>query len=421
MAIITRMRRLYRPLLAAASHRHVVSMASAASTAGIIASGVAAPLAALYVGQRSVIYPRPPVYDDAKAYGGEHAEIVRADGVVGLFVPPPKADEQIIALYFHGNADQITWGGAMIGNELRERGIGTFAAEYPGYGLAEGAPTEESITRAAEAALRAVKTLRPEAKVALVGQSIGCAPALAVAAAHGLPVVLISPFTSLGAMAKTLLPFIPQRALRLLVKDKFDNSALAPRITSPALVLHGTRDEIVPYGMGEAMSEALADAAFVPLEKAGHNDVLSPPHDKVVFDAIERFARGNCGGGSNDVEHYKDVMTMLRSRWAGLTAEAKTKMAAVNEDATQREESMAEFMATWNAHAVDGKLTRENFVLFNQRHLSNVRSRLGWAPDLTTEDAEMIWEAIHALNPDGGGIGMADYGRYHAVMKLYIN
>ena len=121
------MRRLYRPLLVAASssRRHVVSMASAASTAGIIASGVAAPLAALYVGQRSVIYPRPPVYDDAKTYGGEFAEIVRADGVVGLFVPPPKADEQIIALYFHGNADQITWGGAMIGQALRSRGLGT--------------------------------------------------------------------------------------------------------------------------------------------------------------------------------------------------------------------------------------------------------------------------------------------------------
>jgi hypothetical protein len=414
------MRRLYRPLLAAASssRRHAVSMASAASTAGIIASGVAAPLAALYVGQRSVIYPRPPVYDDAKAYGGEFAEIVRADGVVGLFVPPPKEEEQIVALYFHGNADQITWGGAMIGKELRERGIGTFAAEYPGYGLAAGDPTEESIMQAAEAALRAVKELRPEAKVTLVGQSIGCAPALAVAAAPGLPVVLISPFTSLAAMASTLLPFIPQRALKLLVKDKFDNAALAPSVTSPVLVLHGTRDEIVPYDMGEAMSEALADATFVPLEKAGHNDVLSPPHDQVVFDAIEKFARGNCGG---DVEHYRDVMTMLQTRWAGLTAEAKTKMAAVNEDSTQREESMAEFMATWNSHAVDGKLTRENFVLFNQRHLQNIKARLGWAPDLTNEDSEMIWEAIHALNPDDGGIGMADYGRYHAVMKLYIN
>ena len=172
--------------------------------------------------------------------------------------------------------------------------------------------------------------------------------------------------------------------------------------------------------MGEAMSEAIADATFVPLEKAGHNDVLSPPHDKVVFDAIERFARGNCGG-SGDVEHYRDVMTMLQSRWAGLTAEARANMAAVNEDATQREESMAEFMATWATHAVDGKLTRDGFVAFNRRHLQNIKARLGWAPDLTTDDSEMIWEAIHALNPDDGGIGMADYGRYHSVMKLYIN
>jgi hypothetical protein len=146
--------RLYRPLLAAATRRHV-SMASAASTAGIIASGVPAPLAALYVGQRSVIYPRPPLYADATTYGGANAEIVRADGVVGVFVPPAD-DEQIIALYFHGDADQITWGGAMIGNELRSRGLGTFAAEYPGYGMMEGAPTEASIMQAAEAALRAV-------------------------------------------------------------------------------------------------------------------------------------------------------------------------------------------------------------------------------------------------------------------------
>ena len=99
-------------------------------------------------------------------------------------------------------------------------------------------------------ALRAVGELRPQTKVKLVGQSIGCAPALALAAEHGLPVILISPSTSLAAMASTLLPFLPLRALRLLVKDKFDNYALAPRVTAPALVLHGTRDEIVPFRDG---------------------------------------------------------------------------------------------------------------------------------------------------------------------------
>lgn len=82
---------------------------------------------------------------------------------------------------------------------------------------------------------------------------------------------------------------------------------------------------------------------------------------------------------------------------------------------------MTEFIATWSAHAVDGKLTPDAFVDFNRRHLQNIKARLGWAPDLTNKDSEMIWEATHALNPDDGGIGMADYGLYHNVMKLYIN
>jgi len=116
-------------------------------------------------------------------------------------------------------------------------------------------------------------------------------------------------------------------------------------------------------------------------------------------------------------------MDMLKSRWAGLTAEAKVKMTAVNEDSTLREESMNEFKAAWASSdaKADGKLTREEFCDFNQKHLSNIKTRLGWAPELSKDDSEQIWEAIHALNPDGGGISMADYGRYHAVMKKYIN
>ena len=43
------------------------------------------------------------------------------------------------------------------------------------------------------------------------------------------------------------------------------------------------------------------------------------------------------------------------------------------------------------------------------------------APDLTKVDSERIWEAIHALNPDVSGISLADYSRYHAVMKNYID
>ena len=115
-------------------------------------------------------------------------------------------------------------------------------------------------------------------------------------------------------------------------------------------------------------------------------------------------------------------MEMLKNRWSGIPAEAKVKMATVNDDSVQREESMNEFKATWACHAnSDGTLTREQFCVFNRKHLSNIKARLGWAPDLTKVDSEHIWEAIHALNPDISGISLADYSRYHAVMKNYIN
>ena len=124
-----------------------------------------------------------------------------------------------------------------------------------------------------------------------------------------------------------------------------------------------------------------------------------------------------------DLAHFKEVMDMLKDRWAGLTAEARANMAIVNEDPVQREESMNEFMATWASadSNSDGRLTREEFCVFNYKHLCNINSRLGWAPELSKGDSELIWESINNLEPNSSGIGLADYGRYHAVMKVYIN
>ena len=124
-----------------------------------------------------------------------------------------------------------------------------------------------------------------------------------------------------------------------------------------------------------------------------------------------------------ELAHFKEVMVMLKSRWAGLTEEARINMTTVNEHPAQREESMNEFQATWASadSNSDGRLTQEEFCVFNSTHLCNIKSRLGWAPELTKSDSEQIWESINALEPNASGIRLADYGRYHAVMKVYIN
>eukprot|EP00606_Chrysophyceae_sp_TOSAG23-5_P001371 GSChrysophyteH2.ASY1.ANO1.589.1 assembled CDS len=124
-----------------------------------------------------------------------------------------------------------------------------------------------------------------------------------------------------------------------------------------------------------------------------------------------------------ELAHFKEVIDMLKTRWAGLTAEARVNMTTVNEDPAQHEESMNEFMMTWASadSNSDGRLTREEFCVFHHKHLCNIKARLGWAPELTKGDSEHIWESINGLEPNTNGISLANYGRYHAVMKVYIN
>ena len=261
-----------------------------AKIAGLCA---AVPLGALYLQQRSMIYPVPPYAEHPAAYGGERAELVTVDVagearpaavgdvVAGAWFAPP-SDASAVIVYFHGNADQIGWGGAALGRQLNDRGVGFFAAEFPGYGFSatgDAAPTEDSIHWAAARALRyVVEALEVDKdRVTVVGQSLGCAAALRLAADEDLPVVCVAPFASIPDMASDIFPLIPRAVAAALAKDTFDNVAAARRVTRDAVVVHGVEDEIVPLQQGKIAEKC----------NAGHNDVLEYA---AVVDAILRAA-----------------------------------------------------------------------------------------------------------------------------------
>ena len=120
----------------------------------------------------------------------------------GLCAPPTRvacpclvvlrADVQTLArcrgrgviLYLHGNGTDIGGAAEEAKTLARELDCHVVVPEYPGYGLAEGTPSEDSVDAVAHAAARFIeKTMgAPRDRVIIYGRSVGTGPAAAAAA-----------------------------------------------------------------------------------------------------------------------------------------------------------------------------------------------------------------------------------------------
>jgi pimeloyl-ACP methyl ester carboxylesterase len=206
---------------------------------------------------------------------------------VGLYFEAPKAARTI--LHFHGNGEQVA-DLIALGRAIRARGLGFYAMEYPGYGSAEGAPSEQANYAAAEATIEHLATRHGVGKQKLVlqGQSLGTGIAIEMAKrGHGSLLVLLSPYTSMVDMGKLVLPIFPGE---LLILDRYLNLSKAQSVSQRALVIHGTLDEVIPASMGKRVAEALPHARLHLVEGGHHND-LFVHGGRVLLDEIERFCR----------------------------------------------------------------------------------------------------------------------------------
>ena len=119
--------------------------------------------------------------------------------------------------------------------------------DYPGYGKSSGRPSESGCYAAGEAALKWLVEVNgvPANEVILVGESLGGAIAVELAARHmSRLLVLHGAFTSFPDVAQARLPFYPSR---YFVHNQLDNEAKIGLARCPVLIAHGTADNVVPY------------------------------------------------------------------------------------------------------------------------------------------------------------------------------
>ena len=79
--------------------------------------------------------------------------------------------------------------------------------------------------------------------------------------------------------------------VRLLLRDPFRSDKRIGSVTAPVLVLHGTRDEVVPIEFGERLYEMIrAPKRFLRLPGAGHNDHDAHGVVEAVRDFVTKLA-----------------------------------------------------------------------------------------------------------------------------------
>jgi uncharacterized protein len=231
----------------------------------------AAVFVGLLVGQRRLLF-RCDAADVDPATLGLAAETLRLETEDGenlvAWSIPPAADRPLI-LYFHGNA-----GGLDLRVErfraMAKAGMGVLAIEYRGYAGSTGSPSERGLKLDGEAAYAAAiaSGVKPERIVAL-GESLGSGVAVSIAAHHNVgALVLDSPYSSIADVAAAAYWFVPVRAL---LRDPFRNDLIIAQVKAPTLMVHGTKDPVVPVRFGEKLF-ALANPpkTFWRVEGAGH-------------------------------------------------------------------------------------------------------------------------------------------------------
>lgn len=240
---------------------------------------------------RRALYPAPQSFPATSPPGARLVETRASDGVLVRALLFENGPEHPVVVCFHGNGETMghdVW----IAEELHRRGSTVLLAEYRGYGLSrgEGSPTEPGLYADAVAVL---DMLRAEGigddRVVLLGMSLGTGVATEMALrGRGQSVVLVSPYTSIPDMARTIVPFgLP---VDLIVGDRFDTFTKAPSVRQPVLVIHGDSDAFIPLRMGEELAGRFPHAELRVVRGGHHGDVMAVDPDG-VFGAITAFAK----------------------------------------------------------------------------------------------------------------------------------
>jgi fermentation-respiration switch protein FrsA (DUF1100 family) len=221
----------------------------------------------------------------------EEVTFKNPDGLVltGWYFKARSGAHKGTVIQFHGNAENMTSHFASVVWMIDE-GYDFFTFDYRGYGKSEGTPSQEGLNQDALTAIRYVmgRNSNEQHDLILYGQSLGGAVLLRAQAdlteaerKRVRGVVSESAFYDYHEIAKDVLgrhwfTIWIDPLVYVLVSDKYSAEDSISKVSPiPLIVIHGDRDPVVPYHIGEEIF-ALAHEPkfFIPVPGGGHIDSM---------------------------------------------------------------------------------------------------------------------------------------------------
>jgi len=240
-----------------------------------------AAIAWLWFRQESLLFEPAPLPADEALFADDDVREFTVDvpgarlSVAQLKLPDPRG----VVFYLHGNSGNLRrW---FVGlDAFRELNFDVVMMDYRGYGKSTGRIESEAQLRAdVRAVWNSVATDYEGKRIVVSGQSLGTALAAGLSAElceAGWPpdlTLLISPYSSMRALADEHYPWVPSRVLRY----PLPTADLVAKCKGPVMLVHGDRDELIGHHHSEAIRKLLPQCQLLLVEGAGHGDVHEHP------------------------------------------------------------------------------------------------------------------------------------------------
>ena len=187
-------------------------------------------------------------------------------------------------VFFHGNAGNLSNRTYKL-NQLSKLDLNIIILAWRSFSGNEGEPSEQNLYNDAKKTIDWLNSRGVKNKnIILYGESLGTGIAVELGQTNQFGgIILESPFTSMTSAAKNIYPWLP---VKYLLKDKYDSEKKIKNLQIPILIMHGKKDNIVPFKMGKKLYDLANNPKFFYFTE---NDDHMMTFDEQLVGTIKNF------------------------------------------------------------------------------------------------------------------------------------